>query len=168
MSQEKIAGRLKLLTALLGIMGLGFFTLMGVNTYKAYFIMNGLEIPQGYIHISASHFIPFLVVIVTMVLCYVVLYIFYRVCCEIEHENSFSAENVRNFVSMRNLLLVLAALWTVCLVMYLILAEKILFAYLSKYLMYALAFLAIAAFADALSKLIERARQIREENDLTI
>lgn len=173
MSQERIAKKLKLLTAALGIAGLFVFGFIGKRLYMAYFALSEdgrwdpSLVPEK-IHISASHLIPFLMIIVTMVLCYMVLYRFYCVCSEIGKDNSFSRENVRNFARMKVLLLILGGIWAGYAVAFLILNRGGYLALVYRAAIFAVIFFAIAAFADALSKLIERAYEIREENDLTI
>lgn len=173
MTQEKIASKLKVLTIFLGVAGLAVFGLMGRNMYMAYFALsedgswNPALVPEK-IHISASHLIPFLLLALTMVLCYMVLYRFYCVCGEIGRDNSFSRENVRNFARMKILLVVLSGMWTGYTIMFIILNGWNYLALVSRAALLAVIFFAIAALADALSKLIGRACEIREENDLTI
>lgn len=173
MTQERIAKRLKLLTAFLGVAGLGVFGLLGRKIYMAYFALSadgrwdpGL-VPER-IHISASHLIPFLMLIITMVLCYAVLYRFYCVCNEIGRDNSFSRENVRNFAWMKVLLLVLGGIWAGYAIAFLIVNKGGYLVMVGRAAIFSVIFFTIAAFAGALSKLIERAFEIREENDLTI
>lgn len=173
MTQGKIAKKLKSITIFLGVVGAALFGLMIRNVYMAYFALgqdgswNSNNVPDT-IHISASHLIPFLLVTVTMVLCYLVLYRFYCVCDEIGKENSFSRENVRNFAKMKVLLLVLGGIWAGYVIMFLILNGMTYFSLVIRFAFFSIVFFTIAAFAGALSQLIERAYEIREENDLTI
>lgn len=173
MTQERIAKKLEILTGFLGVAGLFVFAFMGKIVYMAYYALSAdggwdPSLVPDKIHISASHFIPFLMVLITMILCYMVLYRFYCVCNEIGRDNSFSRENAGNFTRMKFQLLILGGIWAGYAVAGLILNEGRYLTVVICAALLAVIFFTIAAFAGALSKLIERAYEIREENDLTI
>ena len=105
---------------------------------------------------------------VTAVLCYAALWQFAKVCREIGRENSFSVENYLSFRIIGLLFLVQAVVWIVFLAVSLLVFRTV-----TLFLIFVLAgmiciWLGVAALASTLAKLIDKARQIREENDYTI
>lgn len=173
MKQKTIAKKLKILTAIIGVVGLLVFGFMAKNVYEAYFALSKDGtwhpelIPEEF-YFSASHIIPLLVVFVTMVLCYLILFRFYSVCSEIGKDNSFSLENIKNFSIMRNLLFIVSGIWFVYAISNLVITKGVALLLSGRFALYGVIFLTVAAFADALSKLVAHAYEIRTENELTI
>ena len=176
MTQKQIAGRLKVLTGFLGVAGLPLFALIFKNVYMAYYalsedgVWDPSRVPEQF-RLSGSHVIPMFIVLLTMVMCYLVLHRFYMTCTEIGRDNSFSMENVHNFAVMKVLMLITGGVWTGYTIGLVALQGLVYYDYVAmvtKYGLMAIVFFTIAAFADALSRLIQRAYEIREENELTI
>ena len=158
-SQAQIAGRLKIITVAVALIGGALF---GACAYCL---------------LRSGHFIEFsgitrepalILIAVTAVLCYAALWQFWKVCMEIGRENSFSVENYLSFRIIGLLFLVLAVVWVVFITVCLILFEKV-----AAFLLLVLAagtfiWLGVAGLSAILSMLIDKARQIREENDFTV
>lgn len=158
MSQNKIAKQLKAVTIIIASVGLFFFGTIGYMILKSNSLYNS-RITQ----------VPVIILlVVTAVLCYAVLYQFWKVCTEIGKDNSFSYENYSAFRKMSIILCILSGVWVLFLIGYIILADTIQFLTVFKMTGYTIVWGGIAALAGILAKLIEKARQIREENDLTI
>ena len=157
--QAGIALRLKLLTAFIALAGAVFFGGCTCNLIrnKHYFEKYGISCTPVLIMVG-----------ITAILCYAVLWQFWKVCTQIGRENSFSIENHFSFRVMSGLFLILAAAWGVGAIVYLFLAERLDYMILFKIVELIIIWLVAAGLTGALAKLIDKARQIREENDLTI
>jgi len=95
------------------------------------------------------------------------LYNYFRVCEEIRRDNSFSRENVKSLRAIFRLLLTMSAM--------LLVGAAGLVAFRQRHptvilllLMGAAASALVAVLANALSQLIRRAAELKDENDLTI
>lgn len=150
---------LKAITILAGIAGLLFFFLVmpmmareiaESNPGMAYLMWPGILYGWG-----------------IGVICYAILYQFWKVCVEIGKDNSFSAENAGAFVIISRLALVMAAVWF----------AGVLFLAVIRCLnpaigifMVLITFICIVAavLAAALSHLIYKSYEMRQENELTI
>lgn len=101
------------------------------------------------------------------VLCYAVLYQFWKVCVEIGKDNSFSRENAKSFLAISRLTAVLAVVWFAGIVV--LAFEKCLALYSTIFLLLIVfVFIVLAILAAALSHLIYKAYELRRENELTI
>lgn len=99
--------------------------------------------------------------------CYAMLYQFWKVCVEIGKDNSFSRENAVAFVHISRFAMILALLWFAGLVFLTVNG----FVSLENGFFMILAMLVtviIAIMAAALSHLILKAYEMRQENELTI
>lgn len=101
------------------------------------------------------------------VLCYAVLFQFWKVCVEIGKDNSFSKENAKSFLVISRLTAVLAVVWFAGIVALafekcLVLSDTIFL------LLIVFVFIVLAILAAALSHLIYMAYEMRRENELTI
>lgn len=158
-SQALIAMRLKIFTAAVAVIGGIFFVACAVCLVRSTHFEEICGIPRE----SAL-----ILLAVTAVLCYAGLWQFTKVCREIGRENSFSVENTIAFRMIGTIFLVLSAVWIVFIAVCLILFEKI-----SVFTIFVLSgmtfiWLSVAALSGTLATLIDKARQIREENDYTI
>lgn len=156
MDQLRISHQLKAITGIIAALGLGIFTLMLVS----YLTGNGTD--HG---LSLSMIVMFAI---TLIVCLLVLVQFWKVCTQIGLENSFSSENVRSFAIMSRLLLILTGIWIGYAVGRLFVIEDAGLYTAVRPFVFTAVWGIVSALAGALSKLIEKARQIREENDLTI
>lgn len=155
MDQSKIAKQLKAITLVIALVGLTIYTFILVS-----FIKGG----EGST-LTASGIVIFSI---TLIMCCLVLYQFWKVCTQIGCENSFSYENVRAFVAMSTILKILAGIWAGYAIARLFVTDSTSLYESLKPFAFAAVWGIISALAGALAKLIEKARQIREENDLTI
>ncbi|MBO4415645.1 MAG: DUF2975 domain-containing protein [Lachnospiraceae bacterium] len=158
-TQESIAGRLKIITAAIAVIGGVFFIACAVCLVRSTHFEEVCGIPRE----SAM-----ILLAATAALCYAALWQFGKVCREIGRENSFSVENNIAFRMIRIIFLVLSMVWLVFIAVCLILFEKI--AMFTIFVLSGMTFiwLCIAALSGTLALLIDKARQIREENDYTI
>ena len=99
--------------------------------------------------------------------CYAILYQFWKVCIQIGRDNSFSAENARSFALISRFAVVLAAIWFAGVVALAIL-KYLVPVYGFFMLLIAVIFIAVAVLSAALSHLTYKAYEMRQENDLTI
>lgn len=159
MKQANVSTWMKGITYAIGLAGIFFFAIVMPYMCKQYFAENEQV---------AFLFVPVLVFwTITAIFCYVVLFFFYQVCLQIEKDNSFSKENVKAFSIMSKLLIILAIVWIAFLLVHVI-GGFLTFEVLWKMLLFIFAWLAIAGLCRALSLLIEKAMEIKEENELTI
>lgn len=159
MKQSEIAGWLKGITIAIGIVGAVFFFLLVP-------ILAGemkREYPQ-----AAFLYLPGLVYSCVIAIgCYAILYQFWTVCREIGRDNSFSKENAAAFKKISRLAVVLAGIWFVGL------AGLILLKVIQPGIMLCMIFaifvsFAVAICAAALSHLVWKAYELKQENELTI
>lgn len=101
------------------------------------------------------------------VVCYAILYQFWKVCVEIGRDNSFSAENARSFVVISRLALLLAAVWFGGLV-FLAVTRCLAPAFGIFMILVTFICIVVAVLAAALSHLIYKSYELRRENELTI
>lgn len=159
MKQTNVSKWMKGITIAMAVMGIVFFAVMVPYIAKAY-----LDTHEG----LEALWIPMLIFDgVTGVFCYTILFQFWKVCIQIDNENTFSKENEIAFGKMGTILLLLALIWVAGLIG--------LFAggiangeLICMMLVLIFIWVVIAGMCKALSKLIEKASEIREENDLTI
>lgn len=154
--QKKIAGWLKLLCFMLAIMFAIFFG--GLTWYK---------LSTGKWFIEDSHHIQVYFSWYVAVLAYAVLFQFWKVCCEIEKDNSFSLENARSFHLMA-LFGVAAGVGYILRIIYVLFMGMINFILV----IYAVAMICLCIVfiivCECLSQLIKNAYEIKQENEFTI
>ena len=101
------------------------------------------------------------------VICYAILYQFWKVCVQIGKDNSFSKENAKCFRNISHFALLLAVVWFAGIVFLAILAVRQ--PGISIFMITAvLLSVMISVLAAALSHLILKAYELKQENELTI
>lgn len=156
MKQKKIANWLKAITIILGIMGIVFFSGL---TWMAFELRACDERNPLWMWIFFSWYIA--------VLCYLILFEFWRICTQIGKNNSFSKENARYFhhmglygiggiIGFAGRLLWLAAIGRVDVLNVGFSIGEILLAGV------------FIVLCEALSRLVWYAHDMKQENDLTI
>lgn len=159
MKQEEIARWLKVITCGIGIMGVFFFVFLVP-------ILAG-EVKKSYPHLAYLYWPGLLYILVVAGACFAILLEFWMVCCQIGKDNSFSMENAEAFKQISRLAVLLAAVWflgAVCLVLLHCLHPALLLFFIFALFMS----FAVAICAAALSHLVLKAYQLRQENELTI
>lgn len=159
MRQTNVAKWIKGITIAIGVMGIVFFAFVMPYIGKLFFMRNT---QIAFLYLPTMIFGG-----VTAVFCYAVLFQFWKVCLQIEKDNSFSVANVRSFSIMSKLLMVLAGLWTIYLIVHLVCGWAT-FEMVWRMVLFIFVWSIIAGLCAALSVLIEKAMKIQEENDLTI
>lgn len=159
MKQSEIAGWLKGITWAIGLMGAVFFFLLVP--------MLAGQMKQEYPEAAFLYWPGLAYSFVIAAGCYAVLFQFWRVCREIGRDNSFSKENAAAFKMISRLAAVLAGIWFAGL------AGLAWMGYLQPGIMLFLIFavfmsLVIAICAAALSHLVWKAYELKQENELTI
>ena len=158
-TQAGIAFRLKLLTIGVAIVGCAFFGVCGVSLVRNKYFFEKYGISD----------MPVLLLLgITAVFCYAALWQFWKVCCAIGKDNSFSLENYVAFRIMSGLFAILGVIWILSCAIYLLFVERLEYMILFKMFEYSFIWFAVGGLTGALARLIDKARQIREENDLTI
>ena len=101
------------------------------------------------------------------VICYAILYQFWKVCVQIGKDNSFSKENAKCFRNISHFALLLAVVWFAGIVFLAILAVRQ--PGISIFMITAvLLSVMISVLAAALSHLVLKAYELKQENELTI
>lgn len=159
MKQAEIAGWLKGITYAIGMMGAAvFFVLVPVLAKKM--IRSDPDTAFLYWPVLVYNF-------VIAVCCYAILFQFWKVCRQIGQDNSFSMENAVAFQRICRLAVLLAVMWSggfaASLVVHAMQPAVILF-----FLFAVLVSFAVAICAAALSHLVLKAYEMRQENELTI
>lgn len=159
MSQEEIAKWLKVITGGIGMMGVVFFFL--------FVPMLAGEMKDGYPEAACLYWPGLIYNFVIASVCYAILFCFWTVCCQIGRDNSFSKENAMAFKRISRLAVLFAAIWFAgfaCLV-----ALRCLHPAMLLFLIFAMFIsFAVAICAAALSHLVLKAYELRQENELTI
>ena len=156
MKQKKIANWLKAITIILGIMGIVFFSGL---TWMAFELRAYDERNPLWMWIFFSWYIA--------VLCYLILFEFWRICTQIGQNNSFSMENATYFhhmgiysiaasIGFAGRLLWLAAIGRVDVLNAGFSIAEILLA------------VVFTVLCEALSRLVRYAHDMKQENDLMI
>lgn len=159
MKQEEIARWLKWITYSIGIAGAAvFFFLVPMIAGQM-----RMEYPQAAYLYWPGLGCNFLVASG----CYLILYQFWTVCREIGRDNSFSMENALAFKRISRIAAGLAALWFTALAalafMRVLQAGILLFLIFAVFISFA-----VAICAAALSHLVWKAYELKQENELTI
>ena len=158
-TQAGIAMRLKILTVGAAIIGALFFGVCGVSLVRNKFFTETYGISV----------MPVMMLLgITAIFCYAALWQFWKVCGAIGRDNSFSLENYVSFRIMCGLFVILGFIWMLSIAVYLIFTEKTDYMIIFKMCEYTFVWFGVGGLTGALAKLIDKARQIREENDLTI
>ena len=157
MSQKQVAGWLKGITLSIAGMGLVFFGL--VVPYMAW------DMAVTYPDYAALRIPGILYGWGIAVFCYAILYQFWKVCVQIGRDNSFSSENARSFVVISRLAFVCRRLAGI-----LFLAAKRALGPAFLIFMILLIFInvVIAVLAAALSHLIYKSYEMKQDAELTI
>ena len=158
-TQAGIAMRLKLLTIGAAIVGALFFGVCGVSIIRNEHLLEEHGITD----------MPVLLLLgITAVFCYAALWQFWKVCCAIGNDNSFSNENYVAFRIMSGLFAILGVIWLLSIAIYFFIAESTDNMILFRMFEYSFVWFAVGGLTGSLARLIYKARRIREENDLTI
>lgn len=159
MSQKEVSKWLKVITILVGAAGILFFFVvmpfMANDVAVAYPEAAYLKWP-GMIYGWGIG-----------VICYAILYQFWKVCVEIGHDNSFSAENAKAFATISRLATFMAVVWFGGMI-FLIAVRCLGPAYGIFMILIAFICIVVAVLAAALSHLIYKSYELRQENELTI
>lgn len=159
MKQAEIAKWLKAITWAIGIMGaVVFFVLVPILAK---------EMRRMYPE-AAFLYWPGLVYNLTVAVgCYAILFQFWTVCREIGRDNSFSMENAAAFKRISALAVILAGVWAVAFAGLILL--KCAQPGIMMFLIFAMFMSFIVAIcAAALSHLVLKAYELKQENELTI
>ena len=159
MKQKQITYWLKAVTIAIALMGIAFF---GSATLYAYNFKPDYDNP---VPLYLRQNIVFLWV--TAVICFFILFFFWKIINEIGNDNSFSMENVENFKCMgacggliivENIIRIL--IWLI--------RGSIDFIPLTYTLLKIFVFIIFVILCIAMSKLVQNAYEIKQENELTI
>ena len=104
---------------------------------------------------------------ITAVLCYIILFFFWKIVNEIGKDNSFSKENVKNFRNMAVCGVLLVAEHIFVIVFWAVAGEISLIP-LSYTLLKIFVFIIFVILCFAMSRLVQNAYELKQENDLTI
>lgn len=155
--QKKISNWLKGLDILLSLMVLTFF--VGVTYAK-------LNIPDLFYRIESTN--VFLIFAWIVAICiFVVLFEFWKVCTQIGMDNSFSIENSEYFHHM-TISGVVAAITFLGRIIWILIAQEVNIMSILIIAVEIILSLMFAVLAEAMSKLILNAYEMKHENDLTI
>lgn len=159
MRQKEIAGWLKGITMVLAVMGLVFFLVL-LPVLAAQFRD---ELPE----VSWLYWPGLLYGWGIGVVCFLILYQFWKVCVEIGRDNSFSMENAASFKHISRFALLLALIWFAGIAF--LACSRMLWPGILIFLLVAVLLSAIVSIlAAALSHLILKAYELKKENELTI
>ena len=159
MKQKKISLWLKAVTIAIALMGLAFF---GSATAYAFAFRPDYNDP---VPVYLRQNIVFLWV--TAILCFLVLFFFWKIINEIGNDNSFSMENVKNFKSMAICGILIIFEYILRIIVWLIKGD-LEFIPLTYTLLKIFVFIIFVVLCIAMSKLVQNAYEIKQENELTI
>ncbi|MDE7311863.1 MAG: DUF2975 domain-containing protein [Eubacterium sp.] len=159
MKQAEIARWLKGITLGIGIMGAVWFFLLVP--------MVAGEMRRDYPAAAFLYWPGLLYSFVIAAGCYAVLYQFWTVCCEIGKDRSFSRENAAAFRRISGIAVVLAIVWFAGIVG-LAAVRCIQFGILIFMVFAVFISFAVAICAAALSHLVYKAYELKQESELTI
>ena len=149
MRQHRISNWLKGLTINIGILGL--FVFGALLLYELY--------TQKYLYVAFTIF--------TSVICYYILFQFWKVCFEIGNDNSISMENASSFHKMAIGSGSLSVCCFIKLLCHSFMGDLIIYSGI-LFLFEIVGGLILVVLCEALSKLIANAYEMKMENDLTI
>lgn len=156
MKQKKIANWLKAITILLGSMGIVFFSGL---TWMAFELKATDERNPLWMWIFFSWYIA--------VLCYLILFEFWRICTQIGQNNSFSMENATYFHHM-GIYSVAAIIGFAGRFLWLAAIGRIDVLNAGFSITEILLAVVFTVLCEALSRLVRYAHDMKQENDLTI
>ncbi len=159
MKQKAITYWLKAVTVAIALLGLAFFG--GATAYAFFFKPDFNDPVPAYLRSN----IIFLWI--TAVLCFAILFFFWRIVNEIGKDNSFSLENAKSFKNMAICGLLIIIEYIIRIIIWLI-QGTIDFIPLSYTLLKIFAFIIFIILCAAMSKLVQNAYDIKQENELTI
>lgn len=159
MRQMETAKWLKGITIILGIMGLLFFFLIMPLLAE--------EMAKNYPEVSFLYWPGLIYGWFIAFFCYAILLQFWKVCVQIGRDNSFSKENAKAFAVISRLALLLAGVWFFG--MLALALQRWLNPGIGIFMILAVMMsIVIAILAAALSHLIQKAYELKLENELTI
>lgn len=159
MQQLKLSQWLKGVTIFVGIIG-GLFFFLFVPTY-------GRNMLTLYPEFSSLFYLYLIMTWIGAIPCYLALFQFWKVCIQIGKDNSFSHENAKSLQNIGRLALIDTAYCLIGILVLLLANSLHIFLFIAALFIIA-AGIAIAVIAAVLSHLIEKAWQLKQENDLTI
>lgn len=159
MKQKQISLWLKAVTIAIALMGIAFF---GSATAYAFAFRPDYNDP---VPVYLRQNIVFLWI--TAILCFLVLFFFWKVINEIGNDNSFSMENVKNFKNMSICGVLIILEYIIRIIVWLI-KGKLEFIPLTYTLLKIFVFIIFVVLCIAMSKLVQNAYEIKQENELTI
>ena len=159
MKTKTVTYWLKAVVLFIALLGLAFFG--GATAYAYVYKPDYNEPIPVYLR---QNIIPLWI---TAILCYVILFFFWKIVTEIGKDNSFSMENVKNFKNMAVCGVLLIVEHIVLLVIWIVKSEVALIP-LSYTLLKILAFIIFVILCFAMSRLVQNAYELKQENDLTI
>lgn len=160
MNQKEVSKWLKGITILTGIAGLVFFLL--VMPFLAF------DVAGVYPEVAYLKWLGIIYGWGIGIMCYAILFQFWKVCAEIGRDNSFSAENARAFKMISRFSVFTAGLWFAGILFLSMIVHALGPAYGFFMLLLAFAFIVLAVLSAALSHLVYKSYEMRKENDLTI
>lgn len=159
MKQMEVSKWLKAITILTGIAGLLFFFLVMPVLAQ--------DMAAAYPEVSYLMWPGMIYGWGIGIICYGILYYFWKVCVEIGRDNSFSAENAHSFAVISRLALLMAAVWFVGLI-FLAVIHCLGPAFGIFMILCAFICVVVAVLAAALSHLVYKSYELRREQELTI
>lgn len=158
MKQSKIAWFMKAITIAAGVIGAGYMVFL---TKKLIDVCPFAE--------NGGTKVPAIILgVVSAVLCYLVLFEFWKITDNVGKNNTFVRENVRYFGKMAIMVLLIAVSWLIFGVSWLITGYDIKMMTVFQLGFDIIIFAGISMLCSIFAKLLEKACEIREENDLTI
>ena len=159
MRQKEVSKWLKGITIAVGCMGIVFFCLILP-------VLAG-EMRDAYPEVNFLYWPGMIYGWIIGVGCYIVLFLFWKVCNEIGKDNSFSKENAHTFVQITRIALVLAFVWFAGFTM--LSFKHWVSPAIAIFMIFAvLISIIVAILAAAMSHLILKAYEMKQENELTI
>ncbi len=159
MKQAEIAGWLKAITCGIGLMGAAVFFIFVPALAK--------ELRRSYPEAACLYWPGLIYDFVIASGCYAILFQFWNICCQIGQDNSFSRENAAAFKRISRLSVLLAVIWFTgflgLIVMRYMQPSLMLFMLSAIFMSFV-----VAVCAAALSHLVLKAYELRQENELTI
>ena len=159
MNQKRMSLMLKSVTIIIGLMGTVFFLILLPA------LANDLR--NGYKEATYLYWPGLLYGWLIGVIVYAALYNFWKICCEIGKDNSFSKENIKYLNNIGLLAIIAATVWFTGLVV-LISINVISIAFFVLMVVGIIASVAIAIITIVLAHLVDKAYELKSENELTI
>jgi len=159
MKQKAITYWLKAVTIAIGLLGLAFF---GSATVYGFFFRPDYNDPiPDYLRRNIVF------IWITAILCFAILFFFWKIVCEIAKDNSFSMENAKNFKCM-GICGVLIIIEYLARILIWFIKGEIYLVPISYTLLKIFVFIIFIILCYAMSKLVQNAYEIKQENELTI